>query len=106
MCQRGDTVTVEIDGEKCGIDRCIAPIVKALNAAGLKTLASCCGHGNQPSNIALADGREVVLMPDRETARRVERLFPSICGDEIHVSDLARVCAEEPRWAAKTILDR
>lgn len=28
------------------VDACIAPIVKALNDGGIKTLASCCGHHN------------------------------------------------------------
>ena len=31
-------------------DPCIAPIVKALNAGGLPTVASCCGHGNIPES--------------------------------------------------------
>lgn len=35
------------------IDSCIAPIVRALNDAGVITVASCCGHGKRPGNIAL-----------------------------------------------------
>lgn len=42
-----------------GIDECIAPIVEALNQAEVFTLASCCGHGNQPGSIVLRDGREL-----------------------------------------------
>jgi hypothetical protein len=38
----------------------IADIVKALNDAGIATVASCSGHGGAGS-IALADGRELLL---------------------------------------------
>jgi len=57
-------------------DPCIAPLVTALNNAGMTTIASCCGHGQRPSTVALADGREVLVLPDYETARRVQTLFP------------------------------
>lgn len=50
-------------------DPCLASLVGALNAAGVATVASCCGHGRRPGNIALADGRELVVMPDYDTAR-------------------------------------
>lgn len=59
-----------------GIDKCIQPLVKALNDAGLETIASCCGHGFRPTNIALKDGREIIILPDFETARKVDKLFP------------------------------
>ena len=39
------------------IDSCIAPIVAALQAAGIDMLASCCGHGQAVGRIDLADGR-------------------------------------------------
>lgn len=45
------------------VDACIAPIVRALNAGGVPTVASCCGHGRGPGNITLDDGRELVVMP-------------------------------------------
>jgi hypothetical protein len=60
------------------VDRCIASIVKALNDAGITTVASCCGHGKRPGNIMLADGRELVICPDYETARKVDDAFPPI----------------------------
>lgn len=59
-----------------GIDSCIAPIVAALNAAGCTTISSCCGHGKRPGQIALADGRELIIAPDYETARAVVKAFP------------------------------
>ena len=39
------------------IDWCIHRIVAALNAGGIETVASCCGHGKQAGRIDLADGR-------------------------------------------------
>lgn len=42
-----------------GVDSCIAPIVKALNDAGIATTQSCCGHGKSDGEIALADGRKL-----------------------------------------------
>lgn len=60
-----------------GVDACIAPVVKALNDAGMPTIASCCGHGRRPGNIALADGRELIIAPDYETARKIDALFPN-----------------------------
>lgn len=43
------------------IDACIAPIVKALNEGGVKTVSCCCGHGEGPGSIVLADGRELAI---------------------------------------------
>lgn len=67
-----------IDGKHECIDSCIWDIVKGLNHAGLKTIASCCGHGKQPTNIMLKDGREIFIMPDWKSARKVSNLFPPI----------------------------
>jgi tRNA(Phe) wybutosine-synthesizing methylase Tyw3 len=90
MCQWGDSLILEVTvpahlsytGEarrkKIGIDRCIAPIVKALNDAGIVTVSSCCGHGKRPGDIALADGRELIICHDFETARQVDNAFPPI----------------------------
>ena len=43
------------------IDACIAPIVKALNDAGIHTSQSCCGHGKGDGFIDLHDGRRLVI---------------------------------------------
>lgn len=45
------------------VDACIAPIVAALNSAGVLTAGSCCGHGKAPGEILLHDGRRVVIHP-------------------------------------------
>ena len=44
-----------------GIDACMAPIVAALQAAGMKMRGSCCGHGQRDGEILLADGRTLVI---------------------------------------------
>jgi len=50
-----------IKGRRQEIDFCIAPIVAALNAANITTVASCCGHGEQDGNIMLEDGRVLII---------------------------------------------
>ena len=55
-----------------GVDACIAPLVQALNDGGFQTVASCCGHGKRPGNIALEDGRELLILPNYEEARKLE----------------------------------
>lgn len=42
-------------------DPCIAPLVAALNAWGIETIASCCGHGRNDGSILLADGRTLTI---------------------------------------------
>jgi hypothetical protein len=71
MCDRGRYTTLSVpipaDLSYTGearradkpIDSCIAPIVAALNAAGILTASCCCGHGDQPGSIVLQDGREL-----------------------------------------------
>lgn len=54
----------------------IADIVRALNDGGIKTVASCSGHGHRPGCIALADGRELVIARNYAEARRIDKLFP------------------------------
>lgn len=50
----------------------IADLVAALNAGGVPTIASCSGHGERPGNIALADGRELLVAKDYAEARAIE----------------------------------
>jgi len=83
MCKQGNTVSFTIHNVKgeprlIDVDRCIANIVLALNGTGVITVASCCGHGKRPSNIAIADGREIIIAPDYETGRRIDSIFPPI----------------------------
>jgi len=54
-------IPMPIDGRVRGIDYCIADIVAALNAANIKTVASCCGHGKMDGRISLEDKRELII---------------------------------------------
>lgn len=63
------------------IDKCIAPIVKALQEAGIDMRGSCCGHGNRPGIISLADGRELFVLPDYDAARKLDSKYPNIWGE-------------------------
>lgn len=56
-------------------DPCIEPLVRVLNTGGLQTIASCCGHGKRPGKIAMADGRELFILPDFDAARRLDTLI-------------------------------
>jgi len=73
MCKHGEIVLLKVlvpkelsytgkaRWEIKGIDTCIAPIVKALNDAGIYTSNSCCGHGKEDRSILLQDGRELII---------------------------------------------
>jgi hypothetical protein len=69
MCDGHSDVLVDLGQKTIGVDRCIAPLVKALNDAGYQTLASCCGHGRLPATVPLVDlqGKErwLILTKDR-----------------------------------------
>lgn len=61
-----------VPGDK-GYDPCLNEIITALNDVGIKSIASCCGHGRQPGSIVLKDGRELIIVRDFETARKIEK---------------------------------
>lgn len=77
MCEHGNTKVLDY-GRPFDVDECLWDLVRALNNAGFKTIACCCGHGKQPGNIALADGRELFIAPDYETGRAICSAFPPI----------------------------
>jgi len=74
MCEFGNEVillvpmpsnlsyTGEFRWAEKGIDGCIAPIVQALNDAGIYTANSCCGHGKEDGTIILHDGRTIKII--------------------------------------------
>lgn len=79
MCQRYNTKTIKSSkGKEFEVDSCIADLVLLLNNNGFKTVASCCGHGIRPGNIALEDGREFFIIPNYKTGREVDKFFPSL----------------------------
>ena len=51
-----------INGRVQCIDFCIHHIVAALNAGGILTVASCCGHGKMPGRVDLEDGRTLSIV--------------------------------------------
>lgn len=59
-------VCMPLDGRVHCIDHCIHHIVAALNAGGIPTVASCCGHGTMPGRIDLEDGRVLILPRHRD----------------------------------------
>ena len=59
-------VCMPLNGRVQGIDYCIHKIVAALNAGGVRTVASCCGHGKMKGNIILEDGRMLTIQPTPE----------------------------------------
>jgi hypothetical protein len=73
MCKFGDDVILLVPIPKelsytssfrwdwKGIDKCIAPIIKALNDSGIYTSSSCCGHGKDDGIITLHDGRTLII---------------------------------------------
>jgi hypothetical protein len=61
-----------LNGRRQEIDFCIADIVAALNAANIRTVASCCGHGREnPGIINLEDGRhfQIYGLHDKEVKK-------------------------------------
>ena len=44
------------------IDTCIAPMVKALQLAGIDMRGSCCGHEKTVGDIHLQDGRLLIIL--------------------------------------------
>lgn len=56
------------------IDHCIAPLVEALQLAGINMLGSCCGHGKSDGEILLADGRILKLVRRGGVRERKEEL--------------------------------
>lgn len=57
-------------------DPCLLPLIQALNDGGQYTIASCCGHNRRPGWVAFVDGRELLVIPDFETARLVNDVIP------------------------------
>lgn len=54
-------VCMPLNGRVEAIDPCIHHIVAALNAGGIRTIASCCAHGKLLGRIDLVDGRVLVF---------------------------------------------
>ena len=77
MCTWGDDVemlvpipaylshTGEFRWDVKSVDRCLAPIIQALNERGIFTSNCCCGHGKGPGDIRFHDG-QILNLPTLE----------------------------------------
>ena len=73
MCEQGNNILVEVKipadlshtdkayWKKVGIDKCIAPIVEALQKGGIDMRGSCCGHNERNGYITLQDKRVLIV---------------------------------------------
>ena len=52
-CQHNTGTLCLRDGSVIAVDLCLAPLLQALNDAGLETNDSCCGHGRGLSHIGV-----------------------------------------------------
>jgi len=83
MCEKGQTIKMKLIGRmgeparEVDIDKCIAPIIKALNEGGILTKSSCCGHGGD-GYILLQDGRGFLLKPLGEFPMSVIEKFTGV----------------------------
>ena len=79
MCKHGTTVKLEITigSEKVArpIDSCIARIVLALEKENIRMEGSCCGHGRNPGQIILADGRVLTIMKNLASSNIVLKII-------------------------------
>jgi hypothetical protein len=82
MCEHGSITTIEINHKHKDIDACIAPIVLALNNAGIRTKASCCGHFRMPGSIILEDGSWIMVMSET-MGRGLMNLYPETIFGEL-----------------------
>lgn len=48
-------------------DPCLAPLIEALNAGGIPTVASCCGHNGNGSDGQQTDAPGWVMLRDGRT---------------------------------------
>ena len=55
------------------IDACIAPIIQALQQAGIDMRGSCCGHGGLYGSIRLQDGRVMFIFDNWQIADHIMR---------------------------------
>lgn len=80
MCEWGTTKKILVKTEKEtwkkeGIDKCIAPIVEALQKGGIYIKVSCCGHGRPLGDIYLQDGRILLIDGYGDWANHRNRLL-------------------------------
>lgn len=70
------TIPMPINGRVRQIDYCVSDIVAALNAGGITTVESCCGHGVMQGYITLDDDRMLYISNDKTPYRQKEHSEP------------------------------
>lgn len=89
MCDQRQAICMPLNGKVQCIDGCIHHIVAALNAGGVWTVGSCCGHDGKPlpmGRIDLEDGR-VLLVASKEQADTLCSVVGTAPAGRVHDSD-------------------
>ena len=81
--------TGQVKWRKMEIDTCIAPVVDALQRAGIDMRGSCCGHGHSVGEIYLQDGRLLLMLDERAAdvwvlhSNEIQRRFERVIRDRV-----------------------
>lgn len=82
MCAHGEVEVVKIGDREVPVDRCLAPIVRALNDGGVQTAMCCCGHGEHDGFILLGRDEQyqllVVVPSGRESLERFRKHYKPV----------------------------
>ena len=76
-------IDMPINGRVRHIDYCVSDLVAALNASGITTVESCCGHGVMQGYITLEDDRMLYISNNKTPYREKDHKDP--CGIKICV---------------------
>ena len=72
MCMHGEVEKVYIDNHHIEIDKCISKLVGILDENGMKTLKSCCGHGEHDGFI-LGKGFLLIIPIEYSNGKHFDR---------------------------------
>lgn len=56
MCQKRNSMRIEINGRTIRVDKCMTHLIERLNIEKIKTLSCCCGHGKYNMSIVVQLG--------------------------------------------------
>lgn len=79
-------------------DKCLKDVIDGLNAANLKTLASCCGHDKYPLTIVVKDkeGRIYEYYSNIELgARKRNRYYKKDVENYYYIPEVVNGCGDE-----------
>lgn len=75
---KGTSERLGRDGIWC--DPCLESLVRALNDGGMRTVASCCGHGEHPGSVVLQDERVLMILPNVDSLMPLGAGVPELKG--------------------------